>query len=207
MPAARRSTPCPCSELTAISVGAAQDARQQRRPAPARPCASGRTARRADVRDFRGGPSCPATSCTAWCRLPPSATFISWKPRQIAKIGMPRLSAARISGSVVASRAGSCGRAGSRRSCAVVAGVDVGGGTGQHDAVARGQHGLEVERFAQRRHDQRRAAGPVDDRVDVFVLHRMVGMVPDLARAGWNDNDWAAHAVSPFPFYAAFRPS
>ena len=40
-----------------------------------------------------------------WCSVPPSATFSSWKPRQIASTGTPRATAARISGSVVLSRA------------------------------------------------------------------------------------------------------
>ena len=58
--------------------------------------ARGRTARstRRIVRR-RGGRDGPRTSCTAWCRLPPSATLVSWKPRQIANSGMPRASASR----------------------------------------------------------------------------------------------------------------
>src|SRR5665213_1947525 len=39
---------------------------------------------------------------------PPSATFNSWMPRQIAITGRSRRTASRISGRVVASRSGSC---------------------------------------------------------------------------------------------------
>jgi len=49
----------------------------------------------------------PGTRCSRPCRLPPIATFISCSPRQIASTGVPRASAVLISGSVVASRAGS----------------------------------------------------------------------------------------------------
>ena len=39
--------------------------------------------------------------------VPPKATFISWNPRQMPSTGTPACTALRISGSVVASRAGS----------------------------------------------------------------------------------------------------
>ena len=46
----------------------------------------------------------PGRSCTSPINVPPSATFSSWKPRQMAKRGTPRAIAAAISGKVVASR-------------------------------------------------------------------------------------------------------
>ena len=44
-----------------------------------------------------------------WCSVPPSATFRSWDPRQIARIGRPRVNAARASASSVASSSASVG--------------------------------------------------------------------------------------------------
>ena len=51
--------------------------------------------------------SAPSRSWISVASVPPSATFISWMPRQMASSGTPRSTARRISGSVVASRSGS----------------------------------------------------------------------------------------------------
>ncbi len=49
--------------------------------------------------------------CTAISRrkLPPNATFNSWKPRQMPNTGLPRLSITSTRRSVIASRSGSNG--------------------------------------------------------------------------------------------------
>ena len=83
----------------------ADDARQLRRTAS--PDASARTSRSSVPGPARWSAR-PATSCTCWCSVPPSATFSSWMPRQIASTGMPRAIASGISRSVVASRSRSC---------------------------------------------------------------------------------------------------
>ena len=107
-PGARRFTPWPCSELTAIT-GASSNALEH-------------AARLDDdvVREAvlhldrivvarRGGRRSLATWCTAWCSVPPRATLASWKPRQIANSGMPSATTFGISGKVQASRSGSSG--------------------------------------------------------------------------------------------------
>ena len=60
----------------------------------------------------------PGSSRISGCSVPPNATFISWKPRQMPNIGMPRATQASISGSASASRSwsyGSCAGCGSVR--------------------------------------------------------------------------------------------
>ena len=110
---------------------------------------------------------------------------------------MPRRIAARISGKVVASRARVLRQRRVEHVFGVVAGVDVGGGAGQHDAVAGAEHGFEFERVAQRRQDQRRAAGAAHDGVDVFGLRRVILVRTDIAGAGWDEDDGAAHEGLP----------
>ena len=106
-PGARRSMPWLCSELTGSSV------------VPARRCSQDPATRRTvcalPVRTRASGcigvewSSRPGTSCRRWCSVPPSATFSSCRPRQMASTGTPRATASRISGRVMRSRFSSSG--------------------------------------------------------------------------------------------------
>ena len=74
-----------------------------------------------------------------WCRLPPSATFNSWKPRQIASSGTPAAIAARMSGRVVELRAGSSRRALRMGRAGIVVGAHVGTAAGEDQPIRRGR--------------------------------------------------------------------
>jgi hypothetical protein len=63
------------------------------------------------------------------------ATFSSWKPRQIASSGTPAATAARISGRVVESRAGSSGVPSAWAGALVVVRADVGAAAGEDQPV------------------------------------------------------------------------
>ena len=135
----------------------------------------------------RGGRLKPGTSCTAWCRLPPSATLVSCEPRQMANSGTPRASAFGISGSVQASRSGSSGRAGSCTPSSKWLRVHVGRRAGQQHAVGQIEQRIEFVGL-RARHHQRQAAGQAH-RIDVLLAGDVERVLAEHAVAGRHQHD------------------
>ena len=90
----------------------------------------------------------PGRSCKRWCRDPPSATFNSCMPRQIASKGSPARMAARISGNVTLSRAISSGVPSACRRPVIETGMHIGSATSEDDAVDSGQNGRDIASIA-----------------------------------------------------------
>ena len=129
-------TPCECSEFTmtrSLPASRVQHAAGRR----ARLRAPVRTARRAAPPCPRDDRASPGTSCTFCQSVPPKATFISWKPRQIAEQRQAGLDDVRNQRQRRRVAMRIVQRAGVARRPRVAMRLDVRGAAGQQHAVER----------------------------------------------------------------------
>ena len=131
-------------------------------------------------------------SCSFCVSVPPSATLISWKPRQMPRIGRPASTAPVIIGSVVASRSGSCQVPGADFGAEVAVRLDVRGAAREQDAVERREPFAQVA-LAERGHQHRHGVGRLDDGVDVLLADAVEPVRVQKAAIGRDSDDRLSH--------------
>ena len=105
--------------------------------------------------------------------------------------GTPALTALRISGSVVASRAGSCRVPGALGGPCVVVRLDVRGAAGEEQAVQALEQLVEAQLLRQRGNQQRHATGGVEHGAGVLLPDHVKRVMTDHAAVGGNTDEWA----------------
>ena len=112
--------------------------------------------------------------------------------------GTARLTALRMSGSVVASRAGSCSVPGSLGCALVVLRLDVRGAAGEQQPVEPLQQLVEAELLGQRGDQQRCGVRGLEHGAGILLPDHVKRVCADHAPVGGNTDEWTnrCHGVS-----------